>query len=153
MPIFDSGELILTKLNMTNIELEESLSRLLNGEILLIKGYESSRGKDVLVRLDRRKYDVTEVSFHTNPIGDHPPIWQMHPVEINTFSLHDVFPYDEDVYRLNPKYGPGAVVKYSESPFLVATINEVYYGEDNLVYYTLHGLDGYYLETELVDYV
>ncbi|AAY53400.1 hypothetical protein [Listeria phage P100plus] len=92
-----------TKISMTKFDnLEDKLLALLTGETLLVRGLEKSTNADVLVKLDDRKYPVTQISYEIS-ITDNvfrERYWTIYDISINALSLYDVFLFEED----NPAY-------------------------------------------------
>ena len=60
------------------------------------------RGKDILVRINDKKYKVTEISHDANIFEYEKPYWQIHNVSLNAISLHNT--YKKDVYDNLKKY-------------------------------------------------
>lgn len=154
MPLYELEEagVELTQLDLEPLSFEEVLLRLLDGETLVIKEYEKTRGKDVLVRLDKRKYPNTQISYDVDPLGVRQPFWQMYNVSLNALSLHQVVPYDGIYANVHPLYANGSVVHYTDEENIVAIVERVYIDQNNEVFYTLYGELGYYAEAELVGY-
>lgn len=152
MPVSDILELGLKELNLKELSLDEVLDHLQAGEVVVVKSYEATRGADVLVRFDRRKYTVTQVSYDVDPVGYGERHWAMHGVAINALSLNRVYLYEEAKYFLNNKYTPGSIVYIEDDakPRQIAVVDSVFYDLDNRVYYTLDNLEGlYFAEAEL----
>ena len=150
MPIYNEQASGLVSLQLNDLTLEEAFMHLTLGEVLVLEGYEQTRSKDVLVKLDKRKYEVTMISLDTNPIVPGKRLWQVHNVSVNALSLHRVYLYDEYTYSMSFKHRPDSVVRLNNPKTEhVYTIAEVLASPDKEVYYKLHTLDGYYREDEL----
>ena len=152
MPVSDILELGLKELNLKELSLDEVLDHLQAGEVVVVKSYEETRGVDVLVRFDRRKYVVTQISFDVEPVAYGARHWEYHAVAINALSLNRVYLYEEAKYFLKNGYTPGSIVyiEDAEKPRQIAVVDSVFYDLDNRVYYTLDNLEGlYFTEAEL----
>ena len=152
MPVYNKEELELVTLDLENLSLPDTLTSLMLGDTLVIRGYESTRGKDILVKLDDRKHKMTYISFDLDPFNPSERYWLIHNVSLNALSLHDVYRYDEYTFSLAYKYKPRDLVQIEGRPDIVHIINNVHVSPDKEVYYTLEGLDGYYQENELTPY-
>lgn len=143
----------LIELKLNELSLVEAWDRLQEGKYIILASYEETRGLDVLVRLDKRKYTVTQISFDTSPIEYGERYWTIHNVSINALSLGRVFAYDEDLYSIEHKYNPDSIVYYDdgETPRQIAVVDKVYTSSHGDIYYTLDNETGYYAENELFD--
>ena len=135
------------------LTLEESIDELFKGNVIVLQNYEKTRGKDILVRINDKKYQVTEISHDSNIFECEKPYWQIHNVSLNAISLHNA--YKKDVYDNLKKYKflPGAVVHVGDLENNKVSIVEHMY-QDTLgnVYYSLGDREGFYSEDELVIY-
>ena len=133
------------------LTLEESIDELFKGNVIVLQNYEKTRGKDILVRLNDKKYKVTEISHDANIFEYEKPYWQIHNVSLNAISLHNV--YKKEVYDTigGFKLLPGSVVQILQRGELVlAVIDNVYRVEGSKdMYYTLSDREGYYKATEI----
>lgn len=153
MPVFNTDELDLVTLSLDDLTLDEALTHLMLGDTLVIKKYEQTRAKDVLIKLDRRKHTVTLISLDVNPIVEGRRLWQIHNVSFNTLSLHDVYVYDEYTHSMVFKYNPKDVVQIkNHNNDHIYSIESVAVTVDKDVYYRLSTLDGYYKEDELIPF-
>lgn len=154
MPIYDISGLSLVELELEELDLAAVMTSLMLGDILVIKGYEDTRGKDILVKLDNRKHQVTHISFDVDPITFRDRYWMIHNVSLNALSLQPVYRYDEYTYSMQYKYNPRDVVQIDtpEGVDSVYLVSSVLVSPDKEVYYTLEGIDGYYTEAELIPY-
>jgi hypothetical protein len=84
--------------------LEDKLTALLHGDTLLLKGYESSSGRDVLVKLSEKRYMVTEISFDLFETEGNPRYWTIFDVTINDIELFTAFRFEEDLFLHPNKY-------------------------------------------------
>jgi hypothetical protein len=85
---------VLEQVNAQLLSFDDALTKLQEDEWLVIKGYESSRHKDVLVRVFREgKYPVTQVSYKVQPVlGEFDSrFWQIYDVPLNALALSIAF--------------------------------------------------------------
>lgn len=154
MPIFNTDGLGLMTLELNELSLDDALSHLMLGDTLIIKKYEQTRDKDVLIKLDRRRHVVTTISLDVNPIVPGRRLWQIHNVSFNTLSLHEVYLFDESTCSIEFKYKPNDVVQRADQDSnSVYLIKEVHVTPEKDVYYTLETLDGYFKENELIPFI
>lgn len=141
----------LIELKLKELSLEETWEFLQEGYTVVVTNYEETRGKDVLVRLDKRRHTVTQISFDVAPIEYGERYWTVHNVSINALSLHSVFLYEESLYSIEHAYSPGTIVYFDDGahPSQVAVVDRVFIDELANVYYTLDNEEGYFLEAEL----
>ena len=150
MPIYDAEAQDLVNLELNDLSLEEAFMYLNMGETLVIAGYEQTRGKDVLVKLDKRKYEVTMISLDIKPIVAGKRLWQVHNVSVNALSLHKVYKYNEYTYSMEFKFYPGSAVRIKEpATEHIYAVEAIFASPEKEIYYKLHTLDGYYHENEL----
>lgn len=154
--------MIEARLNEEDLELvevrsltfEESIQELLDGGIIVLQDYEKTRGKDVLVKLDTRKYAITKISHDANIMDYEEPYWQIHNVSLNAISLH--IAYKKEVYDSLKEYKflPGNVVHVvGEDPLKVSVVEDVY--RDRItgeVFYALGDREGMYRTEDLKIY-
>lgn len=148
-----SNEIELTPVDVSCLTLEESIEELFKGNVIVLQNYEKTRGKDILVRLNDKKYKVTEISHDANIFEYEEPYWQIHNVSLNAISLHNA--YKKDVYDNLKKYKflPGTVVHVEGlEKNEVSIVEQMYQDTLGNVYYTLGDREGYFLEDELVIY-
>lgn len=153
MPIEDPKEFELTELQLNELSLNETWESLQRGETIVVANYEETRNKDVLVRLDKRRYTVTQISFDVDPIEYGQRYWTIHNVSINALSLHKVYPYVESLYSIKHRYSPEAIVYFDDGvlPRQIAVVEKVFVATTGEIYYTLMNEEGYYHELELFD--
>lgn len=150
------NELNLEVLDIRPLELEESLRELLDGNILLIAGYEKTQGKDILVRLSQGKYPKTEITYDLDSIRvfgveDYKPYWSTYNVPINALVFYNVYKFEGTALQ-DIKYLPGTTVYYhdSEGRRVASTVLEVLRDSEGKLYYNLSSPDNrVYEEKEL----
>lgn len=113
MPVeeFEIRELEIRKLN-----LEQTLTHLMGGGIIIVRGVEETNKGDVLIRLDPRRQPVTQVSLdiHRKPDSIHAkPYWWVQDIPFNYFVTRDVYEFTTDYQDYNPKYQVGDIVQYT----------------------------------------
>lgn len=152
MPIVNPDLVNLILLDMEPLSLDESFEALLDGEVLVIKEYEKTRRKDVLVKLDRRKYPVTYISYDSKNTHEN-VYWEMHNVSINSLALHTVVRYDPLLSDVKFSFTIGDVVQIDkEDEVDIDFIDAIWINEDRQIYYTLNKEEGYFHESELEFY-
>lgn len=143
----------LVPVEVSCLTLEESIDELFKGNVIVLQNYEKTRGKDILVRINDKKYKVTEISHDANIFEYEKPYWQIHNVSLNAISLHNT--YKKDVYDNLKKYKylPGTVVHVGDlEKNKVSIIEQMYQDSLGNVYYSLGDREGFYSEDELVIY-
>lgn len=143
----------LVPVEVSCLTLEESIDELFKGNVIVLQNYEKTRGKDILVRINDKKYKVTEISHDANIFEYEKPYWQIHNVSLNAISLHNT--YKKDVYDSLKKYKflPGTVVHVGDlEKNKVSIIEQMYQDSLGNVYYSLGDREGFYSEDELVIY-
>ena len=93
--------------------LSDKVQALVEGKILFIKKFERQQGADVLVRLEQKKYTVTQISYDLSVNDSDPRYWVTYNIGINDLSLFHCFKFDEDLFRQNNKYMINDVVNYT----------------------------------------
>ncbi|WP_145475507.1 hypothetical protein, partial [Staphylococcus hominis] len=102
-----------TELNFITYEtLEEKLQALLNGETLYIKKFEKREGGDVLVRLEKKKHTVSQISFTLKPAEGEERFWVTYNIGINDLSLFTCFKFEENTFNYTNKFMINDVVFY-----------------------------------------
>ena len=128
------------------LTLEESIDELFKGNVIVLQNYEKTRGKDILVRINDKKYKVTEISHDANIFDYEKPYWQIHNVSLNAISLHNV--YKKEVYDTIKSFKllPESVVQIRQGGELVLDMIESVYRLEGTkdMFYTLSGREGYY---------
>ena len=143
----------LNLVEVSCLTLEESIDELFKGNVIVLQNYEKTRGKDILVRINDKKYKVTEISHDSNIFEYEKPYWQIHNVSLNAISLHNV--YKKDVYDSLKKYKflPGTVVHVGGlEKNKVSIVEQMYQDSLGNVYYSLGDREGLYSEDDLVIY-
>lgn len=148
---------VLEQVNAQLLSFDDALTALQEDEWLVIKGYESSRHKDVLVRVFRDgKYPVTQVSYQVQPVlGEFDSrFWQIYDVPLNALALFPVYLYDETVASYDNLFSMDNVVSYSYVKDVsivtgASLIEAIYSGSNGEYYYKLVDEIEYYHEAEL----
>lgn len=143
----------LEPVEVSCLTLEESIAELFKGNVIVLQNYEKTRGKDILVRINDKKYKVTEISHDANIFDYEKPYWQIHNVSLNAISLHNT--YKKDVYDNLKKYKflPGTVVHVGGlENNKVSIVEQMYQDSLGNVYYSLGDREGFYSEDDLVIY-
>jgi hypothetical protein len=110
--------------------LAEKLEALMGGEILFIKRFERAEGMgaDVLVRLEEKKFTVTQISYDVQMDEHSDRFWTTFNVGLNDLSLFTCFKFDEGSFGLTNKYTINDIVTYTSVDGIrdSAIIEEVY---------------------------
>lgn len=153
MPVLAEELIDLQELRLERLSLEESWDELQAGGTIVIEKYESTQGKDILVRLNKRQHTVTQISFDVAPIvgGFDKRFWQIFNVSINALSLKNVYRYDEALYNLKNQFNVDAIVEYASTAGGkdVAVVTAVFMDAAGDFYYALSRETQLYKETEL----
>lgn len=154
MATIDSSQYTLIPFE-TLSTLTEKVQALLDGDVLFIKKFEKQEGADVLVRLDQRRYTVSQISYDISESEDNTRFWTTFNVGLNDLSLYTVFRFKEDVFRKECKYMIGDKVSYTSIDGKIdsAIIEGVYeHSTDPTKFaYRLSRDEGLYAEDELFD--
>ncbi|QZA69906.1 hypothetical protein 043JT007_120 [Bacillus phage 043JT007] len=133
--------------------LEEKLQALLNGEVLLIKKFEQREGSDVLARLEKKKFTVTQISYDITPTERNPRFWVTFNIGINDLSLFTCFKFEEELFTHTNMFQLNDNVWYTSEDGRkdTALVEEVYVSvTDSTKYaYKLSRDDGLYAEEDL----
>lgn len=117
----------LTPLDFKKLELEETLTILVNKGIVVVKGVESSTRGDILVRLDPRAVPVTQISLDTTRDinGKYSqPHWIVQDVPFNYFVTRDVYEFNKDYREYSPEFKVGDIVLYYHDDGVNAPIED-----------------------------
>jgi hypothetical protein len=108
--------------------LEEKMQALLNGEVLFIKKFEVQEGADVLVRIIRKKFTVSQISYDVEASEQDDRYWVTFNVGLNDISLFTCFKFVEGAFNLENKYMINDKVEYLsvDGNYDAAVILEVY---------------------------
>lgn len=135
------------------LTLEESIDELFKGNVIVLQNYEKTRGKDILVRINDKKFKVTEISHDANTLEYEKPYWQIHNVSLNAISLHNAYKKDEYDNLKKYKFLPGTVVHVGDSEKnKVSIVEQMYQDSIGNAYYSLGDREGLYAEDDLVIY-
>jgi hypothetical protein len=139
--------------------LDEKLDALLTGEVLLVKGYERSggAGSDVLVRIEEKKFTVSQISYDIKLDQHSDRFWTTFNVGLNDLSLYTCFSFEEQLFSNTNKYMINDIVNYMSEDGRrdSALIEEVYVNNDDPTQfvYRLSRDAGLYAEEDLVQHV
>lgn len=126
----------------------DKMEALYKGETLYVKDLEQT-SKNVLVRLDQKKFDVTKIAYN---IDD--PEWVIYNIGLNDLSLSAAFRYDKVLMSHKNKYMTGDVVTLQTpgGKDTLVVIEEVFQSiEDPDKYaYRLSDLNRLYSEDQLI---
>ena len=143
----------LVPVEVSCLTLEESIDELFKGNVIVLQNYEKTRGKDILVRINDKKYKVTEISHDANIFEYEKPYWQIHNVSLNAISLHNAYKKDEYDNLKKYKFLPGTVVHVGElEKNKVSIVEQLYQDSLGNAYYALGDREGLYSEDDLVIY-
>lgn len=108
--------------------LEEKLNALLNGEVILIRAFESTTKVDVVARLEQKKFKVTQISYDLVETELDKRYWVIFNIGLNDLSLFTVFRYEEESFSHANRYMVNDVVTYTshDGKQDSAIIEEVY---------------------------
>lgn len=137
--------------------LDEKLEALLRGETLYLKGFERNSGEDVLVRLVRNKFTLTQMTYDVDDSEAEPRYWVTYNVGLNDLSLFTVIKFEEGIHLHDHKYEINDIVQYidSEGKWESAIIEEVYVTNDgsDLYAYKISREPELFDEADLVKHV
>lgn len=148
-------------LDLHKLDLEESLDELLQGNWVLIKGIEQTRGKDILVRLDGldKGAPVTQITYDVQPPDGYwkEHYWTVFDLPLNAFSTYPCYIHHTETNGSMPAFLPGETIYYTSRQEGTSgkrdsgIIEEVYIknSEDNQFYYSISRDTGIYQEEEL----
>lgn len=113
--IVRTQEIDLGPVSLEPLGLRKSLDYLLDGEVLLVRGIEQTRGKDVLVRLDDRRVPVTQISYDIQPADGYwrDSYWVVFDLPLNAFSTYPCYLYRNTEQGSLPKFFIGDNVYYT----------------------------------------
>ena len=134
--------------------LNDKIQALLDGEVLFIKKFEKQEGADVLVRLEQKKFTVSQISYDISVNGIDPRYWITFNLGLNDLSLFTCYKFSEDVFGKEHKFMINDVVSYTSVDGLqdTAIVEEVYQHniDPDKFAYRLSRDNGLYAEEELV---
>lgn len=107
---------MLKELSMRKLSIEDTLSILFNGGIVVQKDAEVTQKGDILIKLSSRGSHLTQVAFNTVRYGEDPystPYWRGYDITLNSLILGTIFEYTEEYRMYNPKLSVGDVVEYT----------------------------------------
>lgn len=137
--------------------LEEKLQALLRGEILFLKNFEKGSGQDVLVRLEQKKFTISQISYDIYQEPElNPRYWITHNVGLNDLSLFTAIKFEEGMHNYSNKYMINDIVQYHDENGKLesAIIEEVYVKQDdyNLYAYKISGEEALTPEENLIQH-
>ena len=127
----------LTKSDTGIVGLSQGISILINGGIILAKGYDWAKNDDVYFRINSVT-NLTEIAYSIDPDNSRFTFWQAYNIPINVFNQVNCYRYTPDLGEI--KYYIGNTVTYispetneEDSAIVLAT----YTDKDNNIYYQL----------------
>lgn len=135
--------------------LNEKLEYLLNGGTLLLKKFEQKLDSDVLIKLEDKKFTVSQISYDIEESVDNPRYWITFNVGINDLSLYTAYKFQEGIFILGQKYMINDIVNYTSADGQVdsAVIEEVYQSNSDpnqFAYKLSRDPAGLYAEEDLI---
>lgn len=136
----------LTLLDNDKLDLKTALSNLLAGQILVIRGFETTQNKDTYIKLALEQPIPTTRITYTNPDNKY-TYWQPYHVAIDALSINDVYSYSPDSYEFDSIFMVGDVIKYSdtENRLVAGVVAKVYRDAEGHLYYKFTNSDQLYL--------
>ncbi|UJJ74699.1 hypothetical protein Goe25_01510 [Bacillus phage vB_BsuM-Goe25] len=134
----------------------EKMRALLDGKTLLIKGFEQRNKLDVLIRLEQKKFTVSQISYDVHQTEDDPRFWVTYNIGVNDLSLFTCFEFEEGSFELSNKFMVNDVVLYvsEDGRSDTAIVEEVYVStvDPAQFAYKLSRDDGLYAEEDLIQH-
>jgi hypothetical protein len=136
--------------------LEDKFNALWNGEVLFIKKFEKREGADVLARIDKRKYPVTQISYDKYQTSFDSRGWNIFNLGMNDLALFTCFRFEEGIFQYTNRFMINDMVNYVsvDGRKDSALIEGVYVSKTNpsQFAYKLSRDEGLYAEEELSQY-
>lgn len=136
----------LTKADTGVLSLSQGMTILINGGIILAKGYDWAKNDDVYFRINSIT-NLTEMAYSIDPDNSRFTFWQSYNIPINVFNQVNCYRYTPDLADI--KYYIGSTVTYispetneEDSAIIMAT----YTDSNNIVYYQLSREDKLFKE-------
>jgi hypothetical protein len=134
--------------------LNDKIQALLSGEVLFIKKFEKQEESDVLVRLEQKKFTVTQISYDIKENPADPRYWVTFNLGFNDLSLFTCFRYNDALFNLEHRYMINDIVQYisEDGARDSAIVEEVYQNisDPTKFAYRLSRDGGVYAEEDLV---
>jgi hypothetical protein len=134
--------------------LNDKIQALLSGEILFIKKFEQQQESDVLVRLEQKKFTVSQISYDIRENPDDPRYWVTFNLGFNDLSLFTCFRFNDALFNLEHKFMINDIVQYisEDGTRDSAIVEEVYQHitDPTKFAYRLSRDGGVYAEEDLV---
>lgn len=113
--------------------LEEKLEALMSGKTLLVRGLGNSYQSDVLIRMENKKYQITQISYTVSGKKKKPRQWISYNIGLNDLSLLTVYRYNPKVFSYPNKFRVNDVVTYytSTGEQERAIVEDVYISKSN----------------------
>jgi hypothetical protein len=108
--------------------LSDKIQALIDGEVLFIKKFEKQQESDVLVRLEKKKFTVTQISYDVKEGPNDPRYWVTFNLGFNDLSLFTCFRFSDTLFNLEHKFMINDIVYYTSEDGSrdSAIIEEVY---------------------------
>ena len=133
----------IQELNFKPLTLNETLTHLQEGGIIVVSEIESTTKKDILVRLDPRALPVTQISYDKSRAENSEyfkPFWTVFDIPFNYFVTRTIYAFTEDYQAYPYDYGIGDNVEYyimamEEAPTKdTAYVENIYYDTEREEY-------------------
>jgi hypothetical protein len=135
---------------------EEKLQALLNGEVLYMKEFEKKSGGDVLIRLEKKKFTLTQISYDLSESESDPRYWVTFNIGLNDLSLFTAIRFEEGLPVHGHKYEINDIVNYESADGAkdTAVVEAVYVSnlDPNQYAYRLSRDTELYAEEDLVEH-
>jgi hypothetical protein len=95
--------------------LEEKLQALLNGELIYIKKFERQEGADIIARLIKKKFTVTQITYDTKVTSLDDRYWVTFNLGINDLEMFTCFKFKEGIFSYTNKYMVNDMVYYEST--------------------------------------
>lgn len=133
----------IKEINIAPLTLEETISHLMGGGIVVVTGMGMASRDSVLVRLDPRALPVTQISYDINRTENSQyfkPYWTVFDIPFNYFVTKDIYAFT-DAYKEYPYiYKIGDAIEYQyqnvsgEREVDIAYIQNIYFNEETKEY-------------------
>ena len=143
---------------VTYDSLEEKMNALLRGEVLYLKNFEKGTGADVLVRIQQKKFTISQISYDIYQVPELAPrYWVTFNVGINDLSLFTAIKFEEGLHTYSNRFMINDIVQYTTEAGIrdSAIIEEVHVSKTDKAFYAykLSNAEGLYAEEDLVQHV
>lgn len=135
----------LTDISATDLNLNDALTQLMSGSILVVKGFEETTGNDTFVKIDKTATKPVTVITYNDP-SDSSTFWQNYPIAVNVFSLYRTYVYNAANYAYGAYLQVGDIVKYRDDQGMVVAslVNKCYKDSNGQLFYQLNDSNDLY---------